>query len=103
MAAALQERKTAARRSEERLTLALECSGQALWDWDVAGNRIFCIARGSTLMNFTGINHAHLAALADRNPLKHGLWTPGTDVRVLPPADALALRPDDVLIGTCRL
>ena len=49
MAAALQERIAAARRSEERLTLALEGSGQALWDWDIAGNRIFCSARGSTL------------------------------------------------------
>jgi diguanylate cyclase (GGDEF)-like protein/PAS domain S-box-containing protein len=49
MAAALQERIAAARRSEERLMLALEGSGQALWDWDIAGNRIFCSARGSTL------------------------------------------------------
>jgi diguanylate cyclase (GGDEF)-like protein/PAS domain S-box-containing protein len=49
MAAALQERIAAARRSEERLTLALEGSGQALWDWDIAHQRIFCSARGSTL------------------------------------------------------
>ena len=49
MAAALQERIAAARRSEERLTLALEGSGQALFDWDIAGNRIFCSARGSTM------------------------------------------------------
>jgi len=49
MAAALQERNTAARRSEERLMLALEGSGQALWDWDIVGNRIFCSARASTL------------------------------------------------------
>jgi len=49
IAAALQERIAAARRSEERLTLALEGSGQALFDWDIAGNRIFCSARGSTL------------------------------------------------------
>ena len=48
MAAALQERIAAARRSEERLTLALEGSGQALWDWDIARQRIFCSARGST-------------------------------------------------------
>jgi PAS domain S-box-containing protein len=49
MAAALQERIAAARRSEERLKLALEGSGQALFDWDIAGNRIFVSARGSTL------------------------------------------------------
>ncbi len=49
MAAALQERITAARRSEERLMLALEGSGQALFDWDIAANRIHCSASGSTL------------------------------------------------------
>ena len=49
MAAALQERIAAARRSEERLMLALEGSGQALFDWDIAANRIFYSARASTL------------------------------------------------------
>jgi diguanylate cyclase (GGDEF)-like protein/PAS domain S-box-containing protein len=49
MAAALQERIAAARRSEERLMLALEGSDQALIDWDIAGNRIFYSARASTL------------------------------------------------------
>ena len=49
MAAALQERIAAARRSEERLTLALEGSDQALFDWDIAGNSIYYSARASTL------------------------------------------------------
>ena len=49
MAAALQERTAAARRSEERLTLALEGSDQSLFDWDIAGNRISYSARASTL------------------------------------------------------
>jgi SAM-dependent methyltransferase len=55
-------------------------------------------ARGSTLVNFSGINHTHLLAIADRNPIKQGTWTPGADVRVLAPADALALKPDGVLL-----
>ena len=49
MAAALQESTAAARRSEERLTLALEGSDQSLFDWDIAGNRISYSARASTL------------------------------------------------------
>jgi len=49
MAAALQERIAAARRSEERLMLALEGSQQALFDWDIAADRIFYSARASTL------------------------------------------------------
>jgi len=49
MAAALQERIAAARRSEERLMLALEGSDQSLFDWDIVGNRVFYSARASTL------------------------------------------------------
>jgi diguanylate cyclase (GGDEF)-like protein/PAS domain S-box-containing protein len=49
MAAALQERIAAARRSEERLTLALEGSDQSLFDWDLPGNRIYYSAHASTL------------------------------------------------------
>lgn len=55
-------------------------------------------ARSSTLLNFCGIDHRHLLAIADRSPHKHGLLTPGTDIRILPPAEALALRPDTVLL-----
>lgn len=55
-------------------------------------------ARSSTLLNFCGIGHRHLLAIADRSSHKHGLLTPGTDVRILPPAEALALRPDTVLL-----
>jgi diguanylate cyclase (GGDEF)-like protein/PAS domain S-box-containing protein len=49
MAEALQDRITAARRSAERLSLALESSEQALFDWDIAGNRIHYSGRASTL------------------------------------------------------
>lgn len=55
-------------------------------------------ARSSTLLNFCGINHRHLLAIADRSPYKHGLLSPGTDVRILPPPDALALAPDTVFL-----
>lgn len=55
-------------------------------------------ARSSTLLNFCGIDHRHLLAIADRSPHKHGLLTPGTDIRVLPPAEALSLGPDTVLL-----
>jgi hypothetical protein len=39
-----------------------------------------------------------LLAIADGNPLKQGLLTPGTDIRILAPADAFALKPDVVLL-----
>jgi len=49
MAATLQERIAAGRRSEERLSLALEGSEQALFDWDIAANRIYYSAKASEL------------------------------------------------------
>ncbi len=49
MAAALQERIVAARRSAERLGLALEGSEQALFDWDLVTNRIHYSGRASML------------------------------------------------------
>lgn len=55
-------------------------------------------ARSSTLLNFCGVNHRHLKAIADRSPYKHHHWTPGSDVQILPPAEALMLKPDVVLL-----
>jgi diguanylate cyclase (GGDEF)-like protein len=49
MAEALEERIAAARRSAERLGLALEGSEQSLFDWDIANDRIHYSARASVL------------------------------------------------------
>jgi type IV secretory pathway VirJ component len=55
-------------------------------------------ARSSTLLNFCGINHNHLACIADQNPLKHNRYTPGTDVLILSPDEALKVSPDTIVI-----
>jgi SAM-dependent methyltransferase len=55
-------------------------------------------ARSSTLLNFCGITSRHLEVMADRAPLKHGTYTPGTDIPIVPPAEAFATRPDVVLL-----
>lgn len=55
-------------------------------------------ARSSTLLNFCGINSQHMLAIADRSSYKHHLWTPGTDTKILPPEEALALKPDVILL-----
>lgn len=49
MAEALEERIDAARRSAERLTLALEGSGQALFDWDIVNGKVHYSARASLM------------------------------------------------------
>ena len=55
-------------------------------------------ARSSTLLNFCGINSSHLDVIADRAPLKHNTYTPGTDILIVPPEQALNEKPDAVLL-----
>ena len=55
-------------------------------------------ARSSTLLNFCGIDSTHLDVIADGAPLKHHTFTPGTDIPVVPPAEAFAIKPDVVLL-----
>jgi SAM-dependent methyltransferase len=55
-------------------------------------------ARSSTLLNFCGIDHTYLNCIADQSPLKHGRYTPGTNILILSPEDALARKPDTVLL-----
>jgi SAM-dependent methyltransferase len=55
-------------------------------------------ARSSTMLNFCGIDHNHLACVADQNTLKHNRYTPGTDVLIVSPEEALKENPDTVVI-----
>jgi hypothetical protein len=54
--------------------------------------------KGNTLLNFCGIRPDLLAYTVDRNPYKHGRFTPGTRVPVQPPERIAADRPDYVLV-----
>jgi hypothetical protein len=40
-------------------------------------------ARSSTLMNFAGISTQQIECVVDRNPIKHGLYTPGTNIPIV--------------------
>lgn len=55
-------------------------------------------ARSSTLLNFCGIDYRDLEMVADKNLLKQGRYTPGTDIAIVAPAQAFAIRPDCVLL-----
>jgi SAM-dependent methyltransferase len=55
-------------------------------------------ARSSTLLNFCNIDHRHLSCIADQNPLKHNTFTPGTNILVLSPEQALIKNPDTIVI-----
>lgn len=55
-------------------------------------------AKGNTLLNYCGIDHRLVQYTVDKNPLKVGLFTPGTHIPVLPVATLLERQPDFALI-----
>jgi hypothetical protein len=54
--------------------------------------------KGNTLLNHCGIRPDLLRYTVDRNPYKHGRFTPGTRIPVLSPERIEADRPDYVLV-----
>jgi hypothetical protein len=55
-------------------------------------------AKGNTLLNYFGIGPDRLEFLADRNPLKHGRFSPGMHIPIVPPDRVTESRPDYLLI-----
>lgn len=54
--------------------------------------------KGNTLLNYCGIRPDLVAYLADRNPYKHGRFTPGARIPVVTPEHLTADAPDEVLV-----
>jgi len=46
-------------------------------------------ARSSTLMNFARISNKEIEYVIDRNPIKHALFTPGTNIKIISYEDGL--------------
>ena len=40
-------------------------------------------ARSSTILNYSGINSDHISMIIDKNPLKHGLLTAGSNIPIV--------------------
>jgi len=55
-------------------------------------------AKGNTLLGFLEIGPELLPYIADRSPLKQGLYTPGTHIPVVAPERLLADQPDYILL-----
>jgi SAM-dependent methyltransferase len=55
-------------------------------------------ARSSTLLNFCGIDNRYLTCIADGNDIKHGKFTAGTDIPIVHPKKAFAMKPEIVLL-----
>jgi SAM-dependent methyltransferase len=54
--------------------------------------------KGNTLLNYCGIGTDLLDYTVDRNPYKHGRFTPGTHIPIHPPSRLAETRPDYILI-----
>lgn len=54
--------------------------------------------KGNTLLNYCGIGTDFLDFTVDRNPYKHGRYTPGMHIPILPVEALDAARPDYILI-----
>jgi hypothetical protein len=101
------ERRIGIATAEPWRTFAARCGRhrerlKALVDAAVAkGQRVIgygASARSSTLLNYCGIGRQQLQAIADKSALKHGLYSPGTEIQIVAPAQAFAERPDVVLL-----
>jgi SAM-dependent methyltransferase len=54
--------------------------------------------KGNTLLNYCGIRTDLLDYTVDRNPYKHGRFTPGAHIPIHPPSRLAETRPDYILI-----
>jgi hypothetical protein len=65
------------------------------------GNRVVgygAPAKGNTLLGFLELGPAELDYIADKSPLKQGLYTPGTHIPVVPPGRLLEDQPEYTLL-----
>jgi SAM-dependent methyltransferase len=54
--------------------------------------------KGNTLLNYCGIRTDFIDYTVDKNPYKHGRFTPGTHIPIFPPERIFETKPDFVLI-----
>jgi hypothetical protein len=55
-------------------------------------------ARSSTLLNFCHISPKDINIIADKNPLKHNHFTPGTHIKIKQPQEVMSIKPPVVII-----
>ncbi|MFA6339070.1 MAG: sugar nucleotide-binding protein [Candidatus Paceibacterota bacterium] len=55
-------------------------------------------AKGNTLLNYFNINSNLLDFITDTTPLKQGLFTPGTHIKIFPPEKIAECKPDYIIL-----
>jgi SAM-dependent methyltransferase len=86
-----QHRVHATKRALLSLLIAVKHAGKRICAYGAPG-------KGNTLLNYCGIGTDFLDFTVDRNPHKHGKFTPGMHVPILPVEAIAAARPDFILI-----
>ncbi len=87
----LRPRTEAVRHELLRFLLQCRADGKRVVGYGAPG-------KGNTLLNYCGIRRDLLEYTVDRNPYKHGLFTPGTRIPVYNPSVIAEDRPDVVLV-----
>ncbi|MFT4124630.1 MAG: class I SAM-dependent methyltransferase [Gordonia sp. (in: high G+C Gram-positive bacteria)] len=87
----LQERAEQVRAALLRFLLDAKAAGQTVVGYGAPG-------KGNTLLNYCGIRPDLLAYTVDRNPYKHGRYTPGTRIPIYDPARIDADQPDVIVV-----
>lgn len=84
----------AARRTKRQLLsflIGLKEAGKSICAYGAPG-------KGNTLLNYCGIGTDFIDFAVDRNPYKHGRFTPGMHIPIMPVDEIARARPDYVLI-----
>ncbi|MGI9539470.1 MAG: methyltransferase domain-containing protein [Miltoncostaeaceae bacterium] len=81
----------ATKRDLLRLLIDAKDAGKSIVGYGAPG-------KGNTLLNYCGIRTDLLDYTVDRNPYKHGRFTPGTRIPIHPPERIAETRPDVILI-----
>ncbi len=71
--------------------IELKRAGQSIAGYGAPG-------KGNTLLNYCAIRTDYLEYTVDRNPYKHGKYTPGTHIPIYPPDRIAETRPDVIMI-----
>jgi SAM-dependent methyltransferase len=89
--AGFEERVREAKRSLLSFLIEARRAGRSVVGYGAPG-------KGNTLLNYCGIRTDLLDYTVDRNPYKHGRFTPGTRIPIHPPERLAETRPDVILI-----
>jgi len=73
------------------LLIDIKRSGKSIAGYGAPG-------KGNTLLNYCGIRQDFLDFTVDRNPYKHGKYTPGTHIPILDPREIDARKPDFIFL-----